>query len=99
MTAVLAHLENGAEAHLLALQPAGGPDVADLIAADPSALPRSQADIADVLEARGGRDPDEEDRNADMDQVAAIASAVAADERREGDHGRLAGHRASGACA
>src|SRR5687768_6239193 len=81
------------------LQLGGRLDVGDAVGADVGALAGPQQHLALVLEARGGGDADEQHGDARVDEVAAIAAAVAADELDERRRDGVAGHRAAGAHA
>ena len=61
-----------------------GLHVGDVVAADLRASgPALQRDVARVLERRRGRDADEQHRDADVHEVAAVAAPVAPHERDE----------------
>ena len=76
------------------LQVARGLQVGDVVAADLGGLADLQLDVARVLERRGGRHAGEQHRDPDVHEVAAVAAAVALDERDDRARHRVARHRA-----
>src|SRR5439155_8276666 len=65
--------------------------VGDFAPVDHRAFARFQFDVAVGLEARGGGDADQQHGDADVDDVAAVAAPVAAD-----DPGQRFAHRLTG---
>ena len=95
VVAALGHVEDRAERDLRGRHRLDRPDVPDRVAVDPRVLARRQQHVLRVLERRGGRDPDQHDREAGVGDVAAVATAVAADQLDERDRHQVVGHRAA----